>query len=244
MTLQHRPNETLAWRAQWESSHEPSLKQKLLTYNAEDCEATEKVTEALYVLGRTASSPQTLRTDVVNVDSLKREYPQRFGEVEFVLPDFQRINEASHWDYQRNRVYIRSNRRLRRLSRETLKHHPLAKIPVNKIIKVEEQRPAACPHCNSSLIYKWGRQSQVVYDLRFSQAVGIKRWSSGIRFLATSVGGAKQQSSNIYTNISMAPASARTCSIRSLRCVLLRKPYRTASSSYSVCPCHAARSIN
>ncbi len=172
----------LAWRSQWESSHEPSLKQKLLTYNAEDCEAAEKVTEALHAVCRTESSPQTSRTDVVNVGSLKREYPQRFGEVEFVLPEFQRINEAAYWDYQRTRVYVRSNRRLRRLSREALKEHSLTKITVNKIIRVEEHRPAACPGCNSSLIYKWGRESQVVYDLRFSPAGGIKKWVARYSF--------------------------------------------------------------
>jgi predicted RecB family nuclease len=33
----------LTWRAQWESSKNPDLKQKLITYNAEDCEALEKI---------------------------------------------------------------------------------------------------------------------------------------------------------------------------------------------------------
>ncbi len=165
----------LVWRSQWESSQEPSLKQKLLTYNAEDCDAAEKVTEVLSAVCRPASSEETFKADVVNADSLKREYPQRFGEMEFVLPEFQQINEAAYWDYQRNRVYVRSNRRLQRLSRETLKKHSVAEIPVNKIISVEEQRPASCRCCNSTLIYKFGRMSQIVYDLRLSPA-GIKRW--------------------------------------------------------------------
>jgi predicted RecB family nuclease len=37
----------LAWRSQWESTREPSLKQRLLTYNAEDCEAVQRVAEAI-----------------------------------------------------------------------------------------------------------------------------------------------------------------------------------------------------
>ena len=161
----------LVWRAQWEFSHEPSLKQKLLAYNADDCEATEKVADTLAAVCQAASSEATPRAEVVNVDSLKREYPQRFGEVEFVLPEFQRINEAAYWDYQRNKVYVRTSRRLQRLSSETLRQHS---IPVNKIIKVEEQRPVSCRRCDSTLIYKFGRMSQIVYDLRFSPA-GIKR---------------------------------------------------------------------
>jgi predicted RecB family nuclease len=166
---------SLVWRSQWESSREPSLKQKLVTYNTEDCEAAEKVSEALYALCQTVSSEATPKAGVVNVGLLKREYPQRFGEVDFVLPEFQQINEAAYWDYQRNRVYVRSNRRLRRLSRETLKGLSMTEVRPNKIINVEEPRPVSCCHCNGALIYKWGRFSQTVYDLRSSLA-GMKRW--------------------------------------------------------------------
>jgi len=37
----------LTWRAQWESSKNPDLKQKLITYNADDCEALEKVASVI-----------------------------------------------------------------------------------------------------------------------------------------------------------------------------------------------------
>jgi len=119
----------LVWRSQWESSHDPSLKERLLTYNAEDCEAAEKVTEALCEVCRPRSSEDAPMLAAVDVDSLKREYPQRFGEVEFALPEFQRINEAAYWDYQRNKVYIRSNQRLKRLSRKTTMERPLGVRP-------------------------------------------------------------------------------------------------------------------
>jgi hypothetical protein len=115
------------------------------------------------------------------VDLLKREYPQRFGEVEFALPEFQRINEAAYWDYQRNKVYIRSNQRLKRLSRKTAMERPLAKVRVNKVITVEEQRPPSCLCCNSTLIYKYGKMNQIVYDLMFSTA-GVKRWVTRYSF--------------------------------------------------------------
>jgi len=171
----------LVWRSQWESSHDPSLKEKLLTYNAEDCEAAEKVTEAICAACRPLSSERAPQLAAVNVDSLKREYPQRFGEVEFALPEFQQINEAAYWDYQRNKVYIRSNRRLKRLTRKTAMEHPLAGVPVNKVITVEEQRSASCRCCNSTLIYKFGKMSQIVYDLMFSTA-GVKRWVTRYSF--------------------------------------------------------------
>jgi len=165
----------LVWRSQWESSRDPDLKQHLLTYNAEDCEAVQKVTEAITALSRATGSDSTPIAGVVSVDSLKREYPQRFGEVEFLLPEFQQINRAAYWDYQRSRVYVRSNRRLQRLSREALKGHRRSQPRPNKIIHVEEPWPASCCHCNDPLIYKWGWFSQTVYDLRSSPG-GIRRW--------------------------------------------------------------------
>jgi len=171
----------LAWRSHWESSRDPGLKEKLIAYNAEDCEAAEKVTEALSAVCRALPSEKVPNLDVINVDSLQREYPRRFGEVEFVLPEFQRINEAAYWDYQRNKVYVRSNQQLKRLNRKTAKEYPLVKVPVNKVIPVEEQRPASCRHCNSTLIYKYGKLNQNVYDLKWSPA-GMKRWVTRYSF--------------------------------------------------------------
>jgi predicted RecB family nuclease len=108
----------LAWRSRWESSHEASLKEKLLTYNSEDCAAAEKVADAIAAVCRPVSLAGSSKLSAVNADSLKREYPQRFGDVEFVLPEFQEINKAAYWDYQRNKVYVRSKSQLRRLSRK------------------------------------------------------------------------------------------------------------------------------
>jgi Transposase IS66 family len=110
---------------------------------------------------------------VVNADSLKREYPQRFGKTEFVLPEFQKINEAAYWDYQRNRVYVRSATRL--LRRKVRKRDLKTRLRVNKTTIVDEARPASCCRCNGALIYRWGRYSQTVFDLKFSPG-SIKRW--------------------------------------------------------------------
>lgn len=162
----------LTWRSNWENSRNLDLKQRLLTYNAEDCEATQRVAEALFRACEALVS-ENPATCVVNADSLKREYPQRFGKTEFVLPDFQKINETAYWDYQRNRVYVRSGTRL--LRRKALKQGLRMRLRPNKTIIVEEGRPASCCRCNGTLIYKWGRYSQTVFDLKFSPG-SIKRW--------------------------------------------------------------------
>ena len=162
----------LVWRSKWEISHDSQLKQKLLTYNAEDCEATRKVAEAFAAARRSALAEKPTPS-VINADSLKREYPQRFGKTEFALPEFQKINQAAYWDYQRNRVYVRSDTRLQR--RKAPKQDLRTSLRANKSIFVDEVRPASCWRCNGTLIYKWGRYSQTVFDLRFSPG-NIKRW--------------------------------------------------------------------
>jgi len=159
------------WRSQWERDHSPDIKQKLITYNAEDCQAAERVAHAIDAICR---ADRGQRADVVNVDALKKEYPQRFGTTEFHLPEFRQINEASYWDYQRDKVYVRSNLKLkRRLSR---RHKAAFKVPINKTVVLQEERPSFCRTCNNPRISKNGRFYQVIYDLKFSMA-GIKRWA-------------------------------------------------------------------
>jgi hypothetical protein len=111
----------------------------------------------------------------VNADAIKREFPQRFGEVDFVLPEFRAINEAAYWDYQRSKVYVRSNSWRRRLKRKTSSRQSMRNVPVSKLFVMNEERPATCPRCNSRLIYSIGRTTQRVYDLKLSPT-GVKRW--------------------------------------------------------------------
>lgn len=160
----------LSWRREWECSRAPDLKHMLVTYNAEDCAAAQTVAEALSALSR--SSPIG-NADVVDVTTLRREYPQRFGEIDFALPEFRQINDSAHWDHQREKVYARSSKRLQRLRRETSKAE--RNLPVNKVVRCEEQRPTRCSRCGGTRIYRFGRLSRVVHDLKLS-GTGIRRW--------------------------------------------------------------------
>jgi hypothetical protein len=132
----------LMWRSEWESSRNSGIKRKLMTYNAEDCAAVQKVADSI---ARVCDEQQTgeLAVHSVNVKSLTREYPQRFGPLNFAVPAFEQINSAAYWDYQRNKVYVRSNSRLRRISqrRQRSGRKP---VRINKFIETVDQRPACC----------------------------------------------------------------------------------------------------
>jgi predicted RecB family nuclease len=163
----------LIWRSEWESSMEPGLKQKLLTYNAEDCEALERVASAVAQLcQRQTEVAKPEDHNIVHTDSLKRENPHRLGQFDSSVPELNYINRAAYWDYQREKIYVRSSGRLKRVSRKSAKGRAKA-LPINRII--ECLPPSCCPECKATKILKLHRMSKLVYDLKFGQA-SIKRW--------------------------------------------------------------------
>ncbi len=137
----------LSWRREWERSRAPELKRTLVTYNAEDCAAAQAVAEALCALS--PSSP-AYNANVVDVTTLKREYPQRLGKTEFAFPEFQQINEAAYWDYQREKVYARSGKRLKKLRRRN--SNGRSSVPVPKVVECEEQRPSRCDSLRPQIV--------------------------------------------------------------------------------------------
>lgn len=164
---------SLMWRSEWECTTDASLKQKLITYNAEDCEATERVAGIIAQLCQRQGSAATSRDDnTVHVDSLKRQDLFYFGNQEFSMPEFQYINRAAYWDYQREKIYVRSSKRLKQVSRRSTKVRTKA-LPINRI--VECPPPDGCPKCKATKVLRLTRNSKIVYDLKFSQT-GIKRW--------------------------------------------------------------------
>lgn len=165
----------LIWRSKWEFSREPGLKHKLSTYNAEDCEALEQVTNAVAQLCQKQMTEEVKSedNDIVCTDTLRLESSYRFGKNDFSVPELEYINQAAYWHYQRDRIYVRSSQRLKRIHKE--KTRACSKpLPINKVI-VFDGRPSFCIKCKATKIYKHGRMCKVVYDLKFGRA-GIKRW--------------------------------------------------------------------
>ena len=164
---------TLMWRSAWEFSQDSRLKQKLLTYNAEDCEALERVTSVVDQLCQRQNAVGNSKDDnIVYTDSMKHESPYHFGRNEFSMPELTYINQAAYWSYQRDRIYVRSSQQLKRVSRKEAKSRARS-LPINKII--ECLPPAFCPKCKATNIHEHQRMSKIVYDLKLGQA-SIKRW--------------------------------------------------------------------
>ncbi len=173
---------TLVWRSGWELSRDPVLKKRLLTYNVEDCQATQKLMGRLsdLCLGQQSTD---LEACSVKVEALESNYPLRFGPLTYAVPEFQHINEAAYWDYQRDKVRLRSpERKAERAISARPRPRKAAAIRINKTVRAQEARPTTCPKCGSGKFYKNGLRSRVTCDLRFFRS-GVKLWTVREQFM-------------------------------------------------------------
>jgi hypothetical protein len=165
----------LFWRAEWELFRDSSLKHMLIGYNMEDCRAAELVYEALQQICARGEETTSSKLSPVDVGSLEVGFQRTFGKFASALPDFERINKAAYWNYQRSKVYVRSkaSNKPRVTNRSTGGCETTA--PIDREVRIKDDKPSSCWHCGSSKIWKAGNvRAQVVIDLKFT-AKGIKR---------------------------------------------------------------------
>jgi predicted RecB family nuclease len=164
--------QTILWREKWQKSKQSSLKDRLITYNSEDCEAVYRVMDSLTNLA--TSNPNISRTSpiIVHTESLPRISHFHFRKIRFVLPEFEEINQASYWDYQQDRLLLKSHGSSKRMPRRITKQRK-PKLQVNKIINCP--RPLRCPFCGGMKIYRHQVYTKIVFDIQFRRS-GIKRW--------------------------------------------------------------------
>jgi hypothetical protein len=103
------------WRLRWQSSGGDHWKDKILTYNIEDCLALMKVTHFIETaaagdqVDRPSSCPEASGAKVSFVEDIDRNRATRlWGLNKFVLADFRFVSRCSYFDYQKEHVHIRT----------------------------------------------------------------------------------------------------------------------------------------
>ena len=162
----------------WELTHDAELRRELIAYNIEDCRAAAVVTKALTHICGNSQSSDAKKLETVSVGSLEVGFQRTFGKFPSVLPEFEKINTAAYWDYQRSKVYVRSDKAIRRSVEKTAK--PVKKVAFKKEVMLDD-KPASCPRCAESKLWIAKRMSRVVFDLKFTGG-GIKRWVVRYRY--------------------------------------------------------------
>ena len=164
--------QSIVWRRKWEFTKDMNFKQRLLTYNHEDCQALKKVTEFVYQIIRDL--------DTENLDACGLEYAQNskstkayhFQKQIFVFPDLEYINQCAYFEYQREKVFIRANKYLKKSQRRQ-------KRAIKKNHRINEKRLVemnACPNCgNENLLSAEYPLRKNVFDFKFYQS-GMRKW--------------------------------------------------------------------
>jgi predicted RecB family nuclease len=112
---------SIVWRRRWEDTGDETLKQKLLTYNLDDCAALQTVTRFIekVISGLEGSEvdkqvpesvPDYSRVEEYVIPTSRREW----CTTDYQLPDFDFINGLAYFDYQRERVFIRNSKAIKR----------------------------------------------------------------------------------------------------------------------------------
>jgi len=164
----------IALRQQWEQQAEALLKRNLTSYNSEDCQALALVAKAVaQACGRDAAANTADHPlcDVINADSLPKQNTM-WRKFTSPIPAFEEINKAARWDYQRDRIYIRTNNRLKRAAKAQSRTSRGA-MRINEEIICE--RPRVCPHCKRKGMKLLYGAARILCDLRFSK-YGLRRW--------------------------------------------------------------------
>jgi len=168
---------SLVWRRRWEQGGRDEFKNKLVEYNLEDCAALKIVTERIRLitttckessrgLGGGADSPGI---PWANVTDALSNY-QKWSRIRFACPDFDFINKCSYFDYQQQRVHIRTGA----AKRSTVKaKQPLGKPRISQRVRLTARK---CPACGGTSIFRSGARvyKKLVYDLKITVS-GIRR---------------------------------------------------------------------
>ncbi|NVM04471.1 MAG: TM0106 family RecB-like putative nuclease, partial [Candidatus Helarchaeota archaeon] len=167
--------QSIVWRKQWENTNDNALRSKLIKYNHEDCLALRNITEFIYSISDNNIYEATYSRplDIALVEEIKssEEMPE-FGRVKFATKDFDYINKCAYFDYQRDKIFVRTNNNLRRAKKHKKKLK--IKFKINKKIMFKAYK---CPRCESKRIFRDKNQvkSKLSIDLQISQ-FGIKSW--------------------------------------------------------------------
>jgi predicted RecB family nuclease len=172
--------QSLVWRARWEQTGEQGWKDKLLTYNAEDCAALRMVTEFVQAVSEAArqrgeatvapaTCPPVAWTDEIAAPLSRTEWCRQ----NFAIQDFDRVNRCAYFDYQREKVYLRTSEVVRKACLRQRKRKKQAKLPVNREVEIKSH---TCPHCKGKRITRLDneKRAKVAYDLKVT-ASGVRR---------------------------------------------------------------------
>jgi hypothetical protein len=169
---------SMMWREMWELSHDPSLQERLIRYNREDCLALKHVCNFVRSAVIRATGPELPDphmpggpTVAATKDILRRTRKWvEYKRPTFALDEFAHASNSAYFDYQRERVIARTDKQVARICKRNRRRSKSARVNQQIVVAV-----GRCGHCGSAEIRAGRKVRRRVLDLRFSTS-GVKRW--------------------------------------------------------------------
>jgi len=172
---------SMEWRRQWEVTGSESWKKELIQYNQDDCMALQKVHQWLCDLSNDDQQQNPQKENVQLVSQMKKHSPYKLrANVEFG-EDFQVINKAAYFNYQRDKIYWRNESKSQTPAATAPKRKSRSGMKLlwraNRVSEVVTRPPLEkCTRCGSTNLYvfpNW-KDSIKQADLKFTSS-GIRR---------------------------------------------------------------------
>lgn len=148
-------------------------KNKLISYNIEDCLSLKLVVDFLYSIGNDTYRKEFPETVVSNnfTEEIQSRYGGiKFGNHNFILEDYNFINKKAYFDYQKNKIFIRTQKKSNiRKGGKYFTNKP------NQIITLKKAEP--CFFCGSlnTVISKTQKTERIITDLKILK-FSVRRW--------------------------------------------------------------------
>ncbi len=101
--------QSIIWRMDWEKSRSCQTKKKLLEYNMDDCYALRKVKDFVSSINESKDDTLSLDANIVFQSQIKSTSAFKFWTGEYADPAIESLHKYSLFDYQRQRVFVRTD---------------------------------------------------------------------------------------------------------------------------------------
>ena len=164
--------ESIIWRNEWERGVSRDLKTGLVDYNRTDCLALRKLTEFIAQNAGSTVSGEENRAKIKRTEDLRKARPRwrMFAPKDYALEDLYHINKCGYFDYQREKVIVKTHRYFRKIA----DHHRKGKRRSVRPSRVVDLVCKKCPACGAKNLQQTTCQRQNALDLKFTKS-GVKR---------------------------------------------------------------------
>lgn len=164
--------QSIVWRRKWDMSKDLTLKKRLIEYNSEDCVALKIITDFIYKIFSKESYGDEESKNISLVKDIKDNEDKPWLDKKFVSEDIEVITKCAYFEYQRNKIFFRTNENIKKIKRQK----PVITKKKYKSNKIINYYPKRCFKCHNSSKYcdRHKLSCRTCFDLHISP-YGIKK---------------------------------------------------------------------